>query len=177
MLAACMEMTLEQLKINPIISENALAGQRYASFRYYETGFIFSDAGLGVFTEDETLLRYIGGFLNSFVSQDLIKLLSPTLNLTSGIIEKMPLIIKDPQTTMHVATLVDRCIQLEKEDFNETEISWNFSSNFLRNSQYVEDACALYIHQSEERKKESFAENQLLRKSVQDHIKKMKFLL
>lgn len=134
----------------------------YASFRYYETGFIFSDAGLGVFTEDETLLRYIGGFLNSFVSQDLIKLLSPTLNLTSGIIEKMPLIIKDPQTTMHVATLVDRCIQLEKEDFNETEISWNFSSNFLRNSQYVEDACALYIHQSEERKKELLQiENQI----------------
>ena len=29
---------------------------------------------------------------------------------------------------------------------------------------------------SEERKKESFAENQLLRKSVQDHIKMKKFL-
>jgi len=134
----------------------------YASFRFYETGFIFSDAGLGVFLEDDKMLYYIGGFLNSLVSQELIKLLSPTLNLTSGIIEKMPLVIGDNEIVSRVYDLVNECIELERDDFNQNEISWDFSEDSFIHGNRIRDICKAIIARANERKERLFlAENEI----------------
>ena len=123
----------------------------YASFRYYEDGFIFSDAGLGVFTPDDDLLLYIGGFLNSMVSQEFIKLLSPTLNLTSGIIEKMPLVIGSDAIKCNVISSVQECIKLEKEDFDNFEISWNFTGKIYKRKLPINIICEKLIEENETR--------------------------
>lgn len=94
------------------------------AFRYFEPGFIFSDAGMGLFTEKEKL-NYIFGLLNSSVAIYVLRMLAPTLNFEAGHIEKIPVITKN-DLLGSINYLVEDCIRLAKENWNSFEISWDF---------------------------------------------------
>ena len=64
-------------------------------------------------------------FLNSKVSESMISILNPTLNVT-------PLIVKElPYNEADVSDLVEHCISLSKSDWDSFETSWDFKTHPL----------------------------------------------
>lgn len=68
-----------------LISSNSTA------FRYYSKGFVFDQAGSSIFFEKKSF-EYIIAFLNSNISQSLLRMISPTLNYNVGEIASLPIL-------------------------------------------------------------------------------------
>lgn len=92
-----------------------------SSFRYFENGFTFDSAGLGLFSKTDNMLCTLA-LLNSKVIEYLIPILNPTLNVTPVIIKKMPYIDIDIDTD----AIVRVCISISKSDWDSFETSWDF---------------------------------------------------
>ena len=97
------------------------------AFRYYPNGFIFDVAGCSVFL-DKKNINYIFGFLNSNICGDILDLISPTLNYEVGHVASLPIIF-DEFKQNEIENLVITNINIEKEDWDENETSWNFKSH------------------------------------------------
>jgi len=93
------------------------------SFRIFDGGEFTESGGGFVYTKNNT--EIIAGFLNSKVSRIFLEAISPTLNCQTGDVANLPF-LKPSQPT-----LVNRCYQLAKEDWNYYEISWDFTENPL----------------------------------------------
>lgn len=99
------------------------------SGRYCENGFLFDVQGSSSFPE-ESKIMYVLGFLNSSVSQELLKMLNPTLHTQVGDLSRLPLVVSDEYKDA-VEEVVVRCIQRAKHDWNQNETSWNFEKHPL----------------------------------------------
>ena len=97
------------------------------AFRYYPNGFIFDVAGCSLFL-DKKNINYIFGFLNSNICGDILDLISPTLNYEVGHVASLPIIF-DESKQNEIENLVITNINIEKEDWDENETSWNFKSH------------------------------------------------
>lgn len=97
------------------------------AFRFYGDEFIFSDAGMAVFGEDKKLL-YLLGLLNSSVSYEVLKMLSPTINVEAGDIKNVPVLFGDVD---EVVKIVQDSVEIEKEEWDSFETSWNFKKHPL----------------------------------------------
>ena len=95
-----------------------------SSFRFFEPGFTFDSAGLGIFSEDADMMCTLA-FLNSKVVEHLIFILNPTLNVTPMIVKKLP------YATVDVSSIVQACIQTSKCDWDSYETSWDFKRHPL----------------------------------------------
>ena len=93
-----------------------------SSFRYYPEGFTFDSAGLALFSKDYKMLFNAMGILNSKVSSSLLKLMSPTLNVTPQILKKLPFI----KLYKDITNIIDLLYHYTKLDWNSYETSWNF---------------------------------------------------
>lgn len=96
------------------------------SLRYSPQGYIISNGGMGLYSNKNLL--YIISLLNSVVSKNLLKILSPTLNFNAGIIEKTPIILNNQE---HINEIAKLCVSLSKLDWDSHEISWDFEENAL----------------------------------------------
>ncbi len=101
------------------------------SFRLFDEGFIFIDAGPACFNFDKygTNRDYILGYLNSKVANTYLKFLSPTLTFESGTIANLP--YKDHIDVSVIASLVKENIAISKADWDAHETSWDFATNEL----------------------------------------------
>ncbi|MEY8428517.1 BREX-1 system adenine-specific DNA-methyltransferase PglX [Lachnospiraceae bacterium 46-15] len=127
----------------PGITWNAITSSDI-SVRYFGEGYIFSNAGMAVFT-DQSKLKFILGFMNSKVAKYILKAISPTLNYNAGDISNLPLLLDDG-LIKEVSEAVDACIEISKEDWDTFEISWDFTSNpLIGNYELVESAYNNYI--------------------------------
>ena len=97
------------------------------AFRYYPTGFIFDVAGCSVFSDN---YNYTLGLLNSCISQHVLELIAPTINYEVGNISSIPIIISNNKETL-INQLVKENIYIVKSDWDEHEISWNFTCHPL----------------------------------------------
>lgn len=102
------------------------------SVRYFEDGFIFSDAGMAIFCNDSSDLKYYLGLLNSKVCTRILNILSPTMNFESGHIGKIPVICND-ELKSTIIDLVNNNIHMSKEEWDSYEVSINFKRNPLVN--------------------------------------------
>lgn len=102
------------------------------SFRCFPKGFLFSNSGQSLIPDHERLLFQISGFLNSKVSIEILKILSPTLGFESGYLKKMPII--DPDEVGH--DIAQQNIEAAKIDWDSFETSWDFDSLPLLNHDY-----------------------------------------
>ena len=102
------------------------------SFRFYPQGFIFDVAGCCIFFENEAIINYILGFLNSNVSNELLDFISPTINYEAGHIGSLPIIF-DKKKLELINELVLKNIELCKCEWDELETSWNFKIHPLIN--------------------------------------------
>lgn len=108
---------------------NAISSANFG-VRYYPQGFIFSNAGMALFSKND--LKYYIGLLNSNVNHAILKLISPTMNYNQGDIKKIPVKIPDDNLLKNnLINLVDKNIQISKDDWDSFEISWDFEQHPL----------------------------------------------
>ena len=99
--------------------------------RFYPKGFVFDIGGSSFFPDKH--FKYILGFLTSNVATNLLNILNPTMNFQIGDVSKIPLIYNENHK-VEIEELVDKCIELSKNDWDEVETSWNFTNlNLLNN--------------------------------------------
>lgn len=99
------------------------------SVRYFGTGFIFSNAGMAIFTS-EKYQKYLLALINSKVSKQILSILSPTMNFNAGDMCNIPVIYSD---TITKSGLVDHCIHISAKDWDSFETSWDFKFHPLIN--------------------------------------------
>ena len=99
------------------------------SMRKMERGNLFDIAGCCVF-ELGDLLDYVLGFVNSIISSEILKFLSPTLNYEVDHIKKLPVIIHE-QYKEDIQKIVENNILLSKSDWDSFETSWDFKKHPL----------------------------------------------
>lgn len=94
------------------------------SVRYSPQGAIFDTGGSSVFINNG-LLKYIIGFFNTLIAQQLLLVQNPTLNFQPGNVSNLPIIV-DNRYKNTIEQIVDRNIELVKEDWDSFETSWDF---------------------------------------------------
>lgn len=99
------------------------------SFRYKKAGQIFNDAGPSIFGDIKDL-QYLLGFGNSIVSEEICKLIAPTIHYGVGQIAKLPIIIEE-EFKEKVSELTLQNISISKTDWDSFETSWDFECNPL----------------------------------------------
>lgn len=97
-------------------------------FRYFPSEFLFDGAGGSLFLNNGVNKLYVLGVLNSSVVREILALISPTINNNESHIGKLPIILSECD---EISPLVERCIRISEEDWNERETSWNFKRSPL----------------------------------------------
>ena len=97
-------------------------------FRLYPEGFVFDVAGMSIFSPDLEDLKAKCGFLNSSSALGFLQAVAPTVNVQSGDVANLPVIEADPAL---VNPVVDRLINIFRDDWNCYETSWDFGGNPL----------------------------------------------
>lgn len=98
--------------------------------RYSGKGFLFDTKGSTCYFDDPEKLKYFLGLLNCCVANECLKVLAPTLDYNAGSIAKIPSIY-DLNLKPKVDVIVDRCVQLSKNDWDSFETSWDFQCHPL----------------------------------------------
>ena len=105
-----------------LISSNKLHG-----FRLLQENSTFNLAAPSIFFDDDRMMLYVLGYLNSKFSQEIIALLNPTLNTNISDITSQPLNYgKSPECEDAIIGLVETNISLSKSDWDSFETSWDF---------------------------------------------------
>lgn len=99
------------------------------SFRYTQNK-VFATAAPALFFENEKYLNYTLAFLNSRISQIILKTYNPTINMVSGDILKLPLHIHNNQYDIF-NNYIDLLINISRLDWDTHETSWDFEQNEL----------------------------------------------
>lgn len=97
------------------------------SIRYMPKGYLFAHRGPAVFAKESILLFGLLGFLSSKVAAYLFDLIGPTLSLSAGTFNKLPIICTDRWNK----DLVCKNIAIGKSDWDAHETSWDFQRNEL----------------------------------------------
>lgn len=100
------------------------------SFRYKESGQLFNDAGPSIFSDSTEDLMYLLGLGNSIVSEEICKLIAPTIHYGVGQIAKLPIIIDEKNKTK-ILDLTYKNIAISKADWDSFETSWDFKKHPL----------------------------------------------
>ncbi|MCX6833513.1 MAG: BREX-1 system adenine-specific DNA-methyltransferase PglX, partial [candidate division Zixibacteria bacterium] len=91
------------------------------SFRVSNAGFLFDDAsGLCALHNSEKIWRLLG-FLNSSLSELMLKAINPTLNLNPGNLRVLPFADTDIDSVV-----VKQAVTVSRTDWNNFETSWDF---------------------------------------------------
>lgn len=98
--------------------------------RYLPEGFIIDQAGDSMFFQNRNVLYYVLGFVNTNVALSLFKFIAPTLNLTAGNMNKLPIIYKQDKA-INIENIVKENIGKEKDDWDLFETSWDFQHHPL----------------------------------------------
>lgn len=94
------------------------------SFRLKDSGQIFNDAGPSIFGSSDDL-RYLLGFGNSIVSEEICKIIAPTIHYGVGQIAKLP-VKNSHKFKFKVLTLTNENVEFAKIDWDSFETSWDF---------------------------------------------------
>ena len=103
-----------------------ISGSKLHGFRLLEENSTFNLAAPSIFFEDEKILTFVLGFLNSKFSGEIISLLNPTLNTNISDIILQPLNFGDIIQNEEVIQLVNENIGLSRFEWNSFETSWDF---------------------------------------------------
>lgn len=93
------------------------------SFRELPTDATCDVGGSSIFFSDYSHYYYYLGLLNSTISKEILNIINPTMNFSTGVISKLPIIVKDTQS---VEQIVKENIKLSKFDWDYFETSWDF---------------------------------------------------
>ena len=115
----------------------SLLSSSYFGVRFYPKGFIFDVSGSSLFVPDK-YYYYLGGFLTSKLSALFLSILNSSMAFQVGNIKTLPIILDESKINV-IDDLVKSCIKLAKNDWDDYEISWNFTTHpLIRNSNLIE---------------------------------------
>lgn len=124
------------------------------SARQTGSGFIFSDAGMKAFAKQDYQLGVLTGLLNSSVATLALSSLSETLNFEQGQIARIPV-------NLEIDCIVDKLVDLSKNDWDFQEFSWGYSRlsilNFDSSHQRVSESWGKWQIESDLRIREMIA--------------------
>ena len=99
----------------------------YLNIRYMPKGVIFSNRGAAAFGRNTYDSLKLLGFLSGKVTAYFFNILSPTLSISAGTFNRIPV----KQMERWNTTLVEQNISLSKADWDSHETSWDFQRNPL----------------------------------------------
>ena len=117
----------KQFYFNEGINWSALTTSSF-SCRYNEVGFVFDTKGSSCFFHKPSQLYPVMGFLNSVVANEMLKILSPTVDYNAGTIANVPIV---PTENEHVERVTRECISIARNDWDSFETSWDFQTHPL----------------------------------------------
>ncbi len=101
------------------------------SFRFSPKGCVFdSNKGPMLFPKTKANTGYILALLNSQVSQEVFKMLNPSLSLQNGDVDKLPVVF-DKERETEIQSLSEQNVEKSKSDWDSYETSWDFKRNPL----------------------------------------------
>ena len=119
------------------------------AFRYYPNGFIFDVAGCCIFFREDEEMYKTFAFLNSKIAQNILQILSPTLNYEVGHIASLPILPNIPDS---VVPVVQSNIAISREDWDAFETSWDFKRHpLIRKVDTIEEAFLAWEKECAER--------------------------
>jgi hypothetical protein len=96
--------------------------------RYCESGFIFDVGGSSAFCSDKDMFFVVIGFMCSKLASECLHASNPTLNFQIGNVAKLPWLRKEIlEIQGAVNNISSECIKLSREDWDQSETSWDFS--------------------------------------------------
>ena len=102
------------------------------SFRYYGKGYIYDVSGPSLIVDGiKYSSYYLLGLLNSCVTDEAMKILSPTLHMNQTALSRISIGEEYKESKERVNTLVSRAIELSKADWDSFETSWGFKQHPL----------------------------------------------
>lgn len=108
------------------------------SARYSEPGHLFDDKGSSAFIPPEHI-KYVLAFMNSCISEFILKILNPTISFQSGNIGALPVALPSKDESL-ISAMADECIALGKEDWDQFETSWDFKLHPLIEGESIMEA-------------------------------------
>lgn len=97
-------------------------GTSKTSFRYVDYGSIYSNTGMGIFS-NKVSLYYLIGFLNSIVAEKLLNIISPTMGFEAIYLTRIPIRYN---FNIDIEHKVITCLNISKQDWDLFEDSWDF---------------------------------------------------
>ncbi|HDS1772218.1 BREX-1 system adenine-specific DNA-methyltransferase PglX [Pseudomonas putida] len=108
--------------------------QPYASWSYlnsggsaarlYPEGFLWDVHGSGAFSDNKNILISLAALINSPVGDYLLEIINPTMSFQVENISQLPLYTLNEEETR----IVTRLTELAKSDWDDSEVSWNFTA-------------------------------------------------
>ena len=114
----------ERFYFFPGLTWSTLSNQ--LSMRILPEGFIFESKGAKVHFTDTSYYYYVLACLNSVVTTEFLKILSPTLDFHEGPMGRVPLVINN-QLQKQIEQVTKSNVVMSKRDWDSFEISWDFS--------------------------------------------------
>ncbi len=100
------------------------------SFRMIKPGTLFADAAPAGFIENEKLLKYMLGLLNSKCILKIAQFINPTLNYQVNDINNIPIVLEESNILIeNICNIVSKCIYISKLDWDSFETSWDFKKH------------------------------------------------
>lgn len=99
------------------------------SGRYSDCGALFDVKGSSCFPEGNNIY-YVIGLLNTKVTQEMIKILNPTITTQVGDMARIPTLIDKARKSI-IEEMSRKNVELAKEDWDSFDISWNFTRHPL----------------------------------------------
>lgn len=115
------------------------------AFRLFPSGFIYDVAGTSLFPINKDKFNWYLGILNSNSINNILKLISPTLNYEVGQISTLP--IAESETSL-INKLIQNNLEISRQDWDAHETSWDFQSNEIvsldSEQKYIDTINAIY---------------------------------
>lgn len=98
--------------------------------RYSPIGSLFDIAGTSTFPTKKDFYLILG-LLNSKIAYEILILLNPSVNFQNGDIKKIPIVTLSDEKREKINEIVEKNIELSKNDWDSFETSWDFKQHPL----------------------------------------------
>ncbi|MCD5325374.1 MULTISPECIES: BREX-1 system adenine-specific DNA-methyltransferase PglX [Pontibacillus] len=121
------------------ITWSDISGRKFAA-RYCDYGFVFDVKGSSGFPAYEDIY-YVLALLNSSLTPRYIDTLNPTLSTQVGDLKRIPIVEVNEDVKQKINELSRENVNIAKDDWDRSELSWDFVRNPLIN--YFDESCAI----------------------------------
>ena len=105
----------------------------FFSARVSSGGLLFDSTGPACFPSAE-IINVVAGFLNLIVGVKLLEVVNSTIRFLPGDIGSLPFVQFDKGRIEHTNTIISRAISVTRDDWDFSEVSWDFSCTPLLQS-------------------------------------------